>query len=259
MRLPRKPGAKEGGRLSKEGDKRVLQRSAIPENSPHPPLQRSPGSGAHPSALGKTMNLHVKPAITPLASLVVRAVLPAWWPDKGREAHPDSPFRPPGRRVPQRPVPDMAAEGDTGSHNRRPRRWFEYRRGLRWLAEPFGHVTHRPGPAAVGVGCGLSRLRLRPAWLRRADLAPRSVRRAPDPTWLLWSCLSVLRSLARRSHASTLRTGEAVYSLKGCLEPGVWLKGIWNLKGKKRTDTSLFCLVPQSLRQLVSKWNKSGA
>ena len=26
------------------------------------------------------MNLHVKPAITPLASLVVRAVLPAWWP-----------------------------------------------------------------------------------------------------------------------------------------------------------------------------------
>ena len=68
------------------------------------------------------MNLHVKPAITPLASLVVRAVLPAWWPGKGREAHPDSPFRPPGPRVPQRPVPDMAAEGDTGSYNRRRRR-----------------------------------------------------------------------------------------------------------------------------------------
>lgn len=60
MRLPREPGAKEGGRLSKEGDKRI-QRYRKGPRYPRTPLIRLfsdlLGSGAHPYALGKTMSL----------------------------------------------------------------------------------------------------------------------------------------------------------------------------------------------------------
>ena len=115
MRPPGEPGAKEG-------DRRVLQGSAIPVNSPHSlqPPKRFWDLSLRPRENYKHFN--VKEAITPAGQSRSRAVLPAWWPDKAREALLDSPFRPPGPKVCQRPVPGMAAEGDTQAPRRRQQR-----------------------------------------------------------------------------------------------------------------------------------------
>lgn len=88
------------------------------------------------------------------------AVLPAWWPGKGRGARSDSPSRP-GPEVRQRPAPSMAADGGPGPgdprqparHNRRPRRRFENpERRADW--PPAGPRDARRRGGAWGAGGG---------------------------------------------------------------------------------------------------------